>query len=125
MAALSSMMRMRRPGVESCMGRVRSNAGQPEDECGAMSRSPAFRTQGSSQLLSRKCAAVQAKAMPRLSSRKAMGEQAIHVPRWNANPIVDDRDAYTLRRRGNAQDDELFGLARLVAGILGVAHHID
>src|SRR6266436_7470506 len=115
------MIRMRRlGGLGSCMGGVPSHVGQFEDECGATSRSVACRAQGPSQLLSRKCAAVQAKAMPRLSSRKAMGEQAVHVFRGDADPIVDDRDAYTLRRRGNAQDDELFRLARLVAGILGV-----
>ncbi len=54
-----------------------------------------------------------------------MGEQAVHVFRGDADPIVDDRDAYSLRRGGNAQDDELFRLARLVAGILGVPHQID
>src|ERR1700676_5251575 len=126
MAALSSMMRMRRlGGFESSMGAVQSRAGQFEDECGATSRSVALGMQGSSQLLSRECAAVQAKAMPRLSSRKAMGEQAVHVLRGDAHPIVDDRDAYTLRRRLNAKGDELVRLARLVAGILGVAHQID
>src|SRR5450631_423759 len=127
MAALSSMMRMRRLGAfESCMGTIfPSHTGQFEDECGAPARAVAFSMQGSSQLLSRECAAVQAKTMPRLSSRKAMGEQAVHIFRRDANPVVDDRDAYPLRRRGNTQDDDLLGLARLVAGILGVAHQID
>src|SRR6266849_3183834 len=125
MAALSSMMRIRRlGGFESCMGGLPSHVGQFENECGAASRSVARREQGPPQLLSRERAAVQAKAMPRLSSRKTVGEQAVHVFRGDADPIVDDRDAHILRRWGNAQDDELFRLARLVAGILGVAHQI-
>src|ERR1700738_1689618 len=112
MAALSSMMRMRRlGGFESCMGSVPSHVGQFEDECGAKSRAVAWRQQGPPQLLSRERTAVQAEAMARLSSRKAMGEQAVHVFRGDADPIVDDRDAYSLRRRLDAQDDELVRLA--------------
>src|SRR5258706_16369942 len=125
MAALSSMMRMRRlGGFESCMGGVPSHVGQFEDECGAKSRAVAGREQGPSQLLSRECAAVQAEPMSRLSSRKAMGEQTVHVFRGYADPIVDDLDAYSLRTGGNGQDNDLFRLARLVAGILGVPHQI-
>src|SRR5260221_12768795 len=102
MAALSSMMRMRRlGGFESCMGGVPSHVGQFEDECGAKSRAVAGREQGPSQLLSRECAAVQAEAMSRLSSRKAMGEQALHVCRGHGDPLVDDRDACSLGGRRN------------------------
>src|SRR5258708_4948717 len=126
MAALSSMIRMRRlaRAVESGTGRLRRVARQLEDECRAASRPVARTEQRAAEFVEGERPAVQAEAVPIHARREAVCEQAGHIFRGNAHAIVDDANAHTGRRALYAQGQKLVGPARFIAGILGVAHEI-
>src|ERR1700734_914328 len=126
MAALSSMMRMRRLArdVGLAMSGLCRAAGQFESECGAAARSAARHPQRAAELLSRECPAVQAETMPVHASGKTVSEQAGHIFRGNAHAVVDDGDVHTGRRLFDAQRDEFVRSARFIARVLGVAYEI-
>src|SRR5271154_5030243 len=100
MAALSSMMRMRRLArdVGLAMGGLCRAAGQLESECGAAARSVARHPQRAAEFLSRERPAVQTETMPVHAGGKAVSEKAGHIFRGNADAIVDDGDVHAGRR---------------------------
>src|ERR1700727_1657921 len=123
MAALSSMMRMRRVAreVELAMSGLCRSARQLESERGAAARSAARHPQRAAELLSRERPAVQTETMPVHASREPVSEKAGHILRGNAYAVVDDGDVHAGRRPFDAQGDELVGSARFIACVLGVA----
>ena len=82
--------------------------------CGAKSAAEFLRGEGT---------AVQSKTMAR-GAREAVLEQPRHVLRRDADSVVLDRDDAGRDGR-DAQGDLLVGAARVVAGVLGVAHQVD
>src|ERR1700737_970974 len=126
MAALSSMIRMRRlaSGAELAMGGLGGAARQLENEGRTEARPVAGHMQRAAEFLRGECPAMQAEAMPVYSSREAVREQAGHVFRRNSPPIVDDANAHAAGRAFDAQGEKLVGPARFIARVLGIAHEI-
>src|ERR1700688_3262673 len=126
MAALSSMIRMRRLARVAVLRTdgVARRARQLENEGRSASRPIAFRMQRSAQFLGRERAAVQTEAVSGLPCRKAVSEQAVQVLRRDADAMVDDGDPHAVRRGSDPYGQKLIRLARFVAGIFGVAHEI-
>src|SRR5882762_9214916 len=100
MAALSSMIRMRRlaGGGESATGGLRSAARQLENERRAKARPVAGHMQRAAEFLRGECPAMQAEAVPVHSSREAVRKQAGHIFRRNTHPVVDDANAHAAGR---------------------------
>src|SRR5665213_1915820 len=126
MAALSSMMRMRRMTKEAKLttGMLQGNARQFEYEGGAASRPVTLGMQGAAKFLGCERATVQAEAVAGLTGGEAVSEQAVPVLGEDADTVVDDGDAHADRGAFYAQGDEFFGFTRFVACVLGVAHEI-
>src|ERR1700738_997959 len=108
MAALSSMIRMRRlaSGAELAMGGLGSAARQLENECRTEARPVAGHIQRAAEFLRGECAAMQAEAMPVHSSREAVREQAGHIFRRNTHPIVDDENTHPTGCAFDAQGEK-------------------
>src|ERR1700686_2708887 len=98
MAALSSMIKMRRLTSEVGLStdRLRGAARQLENERRAASQSVALGAQGSAELLGRERAVVKAETVPGLASREAMRENAVHILCENTHAIVNDGDAHAV-----------------------------
>src|SRR5258708_38493321 len=113
MAALSSMIRMRRlaRGVESGTGRLRRAARQLEHECRAASRPVARHEQRAAEFLGGESPAVQAEAVPIHARREAVREQAGHIFRGSTHAIGDDANAHTGRPALYAQGKKPVGPA--------------
>src|ERR1700736_4165156 len=100
MAALSSMMRIRRltRAVKLSISGLRIAARQLENERRTASQPVAHRMQRSAEFLSGERAAVQAETVPGLAGGEAMSEKAAHILCGDAHAIVNDADAHAVYR---------------------------
>src|ERR1700680_2820865 len=105
MAALSSMIRMRRWLSEAALGKggLRGAARQLENERCAAARPVARHEQGAAEFLCGERSAVQAEAVPGRAGREAVSEKAGHILRRDAHTVVDDANAHAGRRFFDAQ----------------------
>src|SRR5579859_4204320 len=109
MAALSSMIKMRRlaRGPELGTGSLRRAERQFENERRTASRSVARHQQRAAEFLGGQRPAMQAEAVPIHASREAVREEAGHIFRGDAHAIVEDANAHTGRRAFDAQGKKL------------------